>query len=64
MGYCLFYESMLDSVLYARDRWLLDDGLMFPDIVTFHVAAIEDLDYQSKKGKSSDFLFFSYNCDF
>ena len=52
MGYCLFYESMLDSVLFARDKWLLKDGLMFPDIVTFHVAGIEDLDYQSKKGKS------------
>ena len=52
MGYCLFYESMLDSVLFARDKWLLDDGLMFPDIVTFHVAGIEGLDYQSKKGTS------------
>ena len=23
MGYCLFYESMLDSVLFARDKWLV-----------------------------------------
>lgn len=23
MGYMLLYESMLDSVLYARDRWLV-----------------------------------------
>ena len=23
MGYCLFYESMLDTVLYARDKVLL-----------------------------------------
>ena len=23
-GYCLLYESMLDSVLYARDKWLKD----------------------------------------
>merc|ERR1712141_150970 len=22
MGYCLLYESMLDTVLYARDKWL------------------------------------------
>jgi len=22
MGYCLFYESMLKTVLYARDKWL------------------------------------------
>lgn len=27
MGYCLFYESMLDTVLYARDKWLVsNDG--------------------------------------
>ncbi|KAG8322669.1 Protein arginine N-methyltransferase 8 [Homalodisca vitripennis] len=38
MGYCLFYESMLDTVLYARDKWLATDGLMFP-IVTFAVVA-------------------------
>ena len=50
MGYCLFYESMLDSVLFARDKWLASDGLMFPDKVTFHVTAIEDVDYQSNKG--------------
>ena len=31
MGYCLLYESMLETVLYARDKWLADDGLLFPD---------------------------------
>merc|ERR1712241_1657824 len=30
MGYCLFYESMLDTVLFARDKWLAPNGLMFP----------------------------------
>lgn len=23
MGYCLFYESMLNTVIYARDKWLV-----------------------------------------
>jgi len=23
MGYCLFYESMLQTVLFARDKWLV-----------------------------------------
>ena len=50
MGYCLFYESMLDSVLFARDKWLMKDGLMFPDKVSFYVAGLEDVDYQNKKG--------------
>lgn len=26
MGYFLLFESMLDSVLYARDKWLVSDG--------------------------------------
>lgn len=25
MGYCLFYESMLNTVIYARDKWLVTD---------------------------------------
>lgn len=28
MGYFLLYESMLDTVLYARDRWLAKDGIV------------------------------------
>lgn len=30
MGYALLYESMLDSVLVARDRFLKPDGVMAP----------------------------------
>ena len=29
MGYFLIYESMVDTVLYARDKWLKPDGLVF-----------------------------------
>ena len=49
MGYCLFYESMLDTVLYARDKWLTPDGLMFPDRATLFVCAIEDRQYKDEK---------------
>ncbi|XP_037086449.1 protein arginine N-methyltransferase 1-like [Pollicipes pollicipes] len=42
MGYCLFYESMLDTVLYARDKWLAPGGMMFPDRATLFITAIED----------------------
>ncbi|CAM9385643.1 unnamed protein product [Choristocarpus tenellus] len=31
MGYCLFYESMLPSVLFARSRYLADGGVVMPD---------------------------------
>lgn len=31
MGYFLTYESMLDSVLFARDKYLKAGGKMLPD---------------------------------
>jgi len=49
MGYCLFYESMLDTVLYARDKWLAPGGLMFPDKATLYVCGIEDRQYKDDK---------------
>ncbi|KAG1663192.1 Protein arginine N-methyltransferase 1 [Nymphon striatum] len=49
MGYCLFYESMLDTVLYARDKWLKDDGLLFPDRATLYICGIEDRQYKDEK---------------
>merc|ERR1712002_115649 len=49
MGYCLFYESMGDTVLYARDKWLAPGGLMFPDRATLYVTAIEDRQYKDDK---------------
>lgn len=27
MGYCLFYESMLNTVIFARDKWLVSHTL-------------------------------------
>lgn len=30
MGYFMVHESMLESVLLARDKWLLPDGHMYP----------------------------------
>lgn len=42
MGYFLLYESMLDTVLYARDRWLINDGIMLPDKAIMYIGAVED----------------------
>jgi len=47
MGYCLLYEAMLDSVLYARDKWLRPNGLMVPSHVTIQLAPLEDPEYVS-----------------
>lgn len=49
MGYCLLYESMLDTVLYARDKWLVQDGLLLPDRATLYITAIEDFEYKDEK---------------
>jgi type I protein arginine methyltransferase len=49
MGYFLLYESMLDTVILARDKYLKPDGLMFPDEATLYLAAIEDMDYKEEK---------------
>ena len=35
MGHALFHESLISSVLAARDRWLVQDGLMLPDKVVW-----------------------------
>lgn len=49
MGYCLFYESMLNTVIYARDKWLNKGGLIMPDKATLYVCAIEDRQYKDEK---------------
>uniref|UniRef100_A0A4W6BXV6 type I protein arginine methyltransferase n=1 Tax=Lates calcarifer TaxID=8187 RepID=A0A4W6BXV6_LATCA len=49
MGYCLFYESMLNTVIFARDKWLKPGGLMFPDRASLYVVAIEDRQYKDFK---------------
>lgn len=49
MGYCLFYESMLDTVLFARDKWLKEGGMLFPDQATLFVIGIEDRQYKDEK---------------
>ncbi len=46
MGYFLMYESMLDTVLYARDKWLRPGGLLLPDRCTLSLVAIEDAEYR------------------
>lgn len=38
MGYALLFESMLDSLLEARDRWLAPGGALLPDLASIHVA--------------------------
>ncbi|KAL3881624.1 hypothetical protein ACJMK2_028040 [Sinanodonta woodiana] len=48
MGYFLLFESMLDTVLYARDKYLSPGGAVYPDKFSIHLAALGDLDYYKK----------------
>ena len=67
MGYFLLYESMLDTVIYARDKYLKEGGLIFPDKASMFISAIEDEQYRqdkldcknqkkAKKGNFSEFF--------
>ena len=49
MGYFLLYESMLNTVLYARDKWLVPGGLIVPDKCGLFVCAIEDAQWRADK---------------
>ncbi|KAJ6852561.1 protein arginine N-methyltransferase PRMT10 [Iris pallida] len=40
MGYFLLRESMFDSIICARDRWLKPDGVMYPSHARMWVAPI------------------------
>lgn len=42
MGYCLLYESMLPTVIYARDNWLKPGGLVLPDKFRMVIAGCTD----------------------
>ncbi|XP_072128847.1 protein arginine N-methyltransferase 3 isoform X3 [Mobula birostris] len=42
MGYFLLFESMLDSVIYARDKYLMEGGAVYPDICTLSLVAVGD----------------------
>ena len=61
MGYALLYESMLPSVIYARDKYMKPSGTMFPSQAVMYIAAFEDFEYRQKK---FDFWDNIYGLDF
>jgi len=63
MGYFLVYESMLHSVLVARDRFLKPGGIMMPDEASLSIAGIEDAEYKQKKIHFWDNVYgFDFSC--
>eukprot|EP00210_Caulerpa_lentillifera_P009366 g8929.t1 len=49
MGYFLFYESMLDTVLFARDKWLKPGGILLPDKAALFLCGVEDGEYKQER---------------
>ena len=56
MGYCLLYETMLPSVIFARDTYLKKGGLIFPDRCDLFITAIEDAQYKVRIISKNKFL--------
>ena len=49
MGYFLLFESMLDSVLFARDKYLnKKTGVVLPNLFDMHLFAVSDLETYNK----------------
>ncbi|ODN02985.1 Protein arginine N-methyltransferase 1 [Orchesella cincta] len=50
MGFYLLHESMLESVLYARDKFLISGGLMFPNSAQIYAAPCQIPDLWKNHG--------------
>lgn len=63
MGYFLLYESMVDSVIFARDKWMVPGGTLMPDKARMFIAGIEDEAYLKQKiGFWDDVYGFKMSC--
>ena len=63
MGYFLLYESMLDSVLYASEKWLSCEGYILPDKCNlFLVACHDEAVYQSQVAFWDDVYGLKMSC--
>ena len=48
MGYFLLYESMLDTVIWAREHYLSDSGLVLPDTCSISLIGLDDQEMYKK----------------
>eukprot|EP00605_Chrysophyceae_sp_TOSAG23-4_P001321 GSChrysophyteH1.ASY1.ANO1.1436.1 assembled CDS len=64
MGYFLLYESMLETVIHARDKYLNPHtGIIMPDKAILYVSALEDGEYRKNKIEFwSNVYGFNMNC--
>ena len=48
MGFYLLHESMLDSLIAARDKWLKPEGLMLPSNANLYLCPVNMSEYQKE----------------
>ena len=58
MGYALLYESMLDTVILARDKFLKPGGAVLPDVASFFAAGV------TREAAGAEFWDAVYGFDF
>ncbi|CAH1796203.1 unnamed protein product [Owenia fusiformis] len=62
MGFYLLHESMLDSVIFARDKWLKKDGVVAPSNAYIYIAPVDLSNHFKDKFKFwSDVYGFDYS---
>ena len=61
MGFYLFHESMLNSLIIAREKWLAPDGIMAPSSASVYMCPVSMKDYQKE---NVDFWNDVYGFDF
>ncbi|KAH9494487.1 putative protein arginine N-methyltransferase 6 [Bulinus truncatus] len=62
MGFYLLHESMLDSVILARDKFLSPDGIMVPSHATLYVAPVDMSDhFQDRADEWSNIYGFDFS---
>ena len=57
MGNFLFSNSFLRKVIYARDRFLVKGGLIFPDKATLNICGIQDEEFKKNKFQMWDNVY-------
>ncbi|GFR86495.1 protein arginine N-methyltransferase 3 [Elysia marginata] len=63
MGYFLLFEAMLDSVLWARDRYLTPGGCVYPDHFSMKVVGMSDPELRKSKLEFWDDVYgFKMSC--
>lgn len=63
MGYFMIFESMLDTVIFARDKWLAPGGIMMPDKGSIFFGGLEDGEYRKEKVDFWDSVYgFDMSC--